>query len=377
MSIQSYETKKGTKWMYVKTIGKNANGQPIQKRKRGFKKQSEAKKALRELENQLDGGMIVKGGEEVFTPFFTNWMESQYKPRIKEERYENYNYMSNKHIVNNTAFGHKAIQEIKGGDINEFYNTKIEEGLSSSYINDLGKLLKRSFKRAVNDEKIKYNPVDKAEPVPLIRKEIEIWDEKEINTFLNEAKKDRLYICFLIAITTGMRQSEILGLQWKDVDFKKGLLHVRKSLSRKSKGEPIFNMPKTKSSIRSISVSKHVVEELKKHKEKQDEMIEMLGEVYSNYSLVIPSSIGTSMNHRNVLRTMDRLIENCGVKKITFHEMRHTHASLLLGKGLANYVEIKERLGHSDAKITLSIYSHPLSEEKDKVADAFDSLIKK
>ena len=164
-----------------------------------------------------------------------------------------------------------------------------------------------------------------------------------------------------MAIVTGMWQSELLGLRWKDVDLEKGHLTISQTLSHD--GNTFLLGGKTKSSLRKILLPTSIVAKLKKHRAIVLKENLSRGEEYQDNNLVMCTPSGTPINPANVRRSLNALIKKATVPKICFHDLRHTHATLLLAKDVNEKV-ISERLGHSNIKITLDTYSHVLPTSK-------------
>ncbi len=182
-----------------------------------------------------------------------------------------------------------------------------------------------------------------------------MWNEQEIQVFLKAAQDSRYSTVFHMALVTGMRQGELLDLRWKDVDLEKGHLTISQTLSHD--GKAFLFGGKTKSSLRKILLPVLTVSMLKKHravvlKEKLSQ-----GEEYQDNDLVMCTPSGTPINPANVRRSLNALIQKAAVQKICFHDLSHTHATLLFAKGVN---VISERLGHSNIKITLDTYLHVL-----------------
>ncbi|MED0671623.1 site-specific integrase [Aneurinibacillus aneurinilyticus] len=162
---------------------------------------------------------------------------------------------------------------------------------------------------------------------------------------------------------TGMRQGEILGLSWKDVDLDKGLLYVTQTLPHN--GKNIIVGAKTKTSIRSVALSSSTIKALKEHQNNTD----------TNPSgLVVCSTTGTPVNPANLRREWLKLIKLAEVPQIRFHDLRHTHASLMLKQG-EHIKVVSERLGHSKIQMTLDTYTHIMPNMQKEAASRFDNLI--
>jgi len=168
-----------------------------------------------------------------------------------------------------------------------------------------------------------------------------------------------------------MRQGEILGLRWRDIEFDRKTLNVRQTLSHT--GE-LVNATKTAASSRTIALPDQLVAELKKHKITQAEEKLKAGSLYTNNELVVATQLGTPLNPRNLVRNFYGLIKKTELNKIRFHDLRHTHASLLLIQG-AHPKVVSERLGHADTRITLDTYSHLLPNMQEETAKQFGDML--
>jgi integrase len=168
-----------------------------------------------------------------------------------------------------------------------------------------------------------------------------------------------------------MRRGEVLGLKWSDIDFKRSSIYVQRSLSRTKEKGLEFTDLKNSGSDRVIAVSPFVIEVLKKHKEKQDEDKRKLESMYDDNDLITCSFTGTPMEPRNLLRQYYSLIKKVGVPKITFHDQRHLHATLLLHMNVHIKV-VSDRLGHSRVQVTLDTYSHSSDELQRETANQFE-----
>ncbi|WP_185222794.1 tyrosine-type recombinase/integrase [Parageobacillus thermoglucosidasius] len=279
-------------------------------------------------------------------------------------------------MIDENPFANKPLSSITTEDIDSFYNLKLDEGYSTNYIRKMHQLLHQAFDQAVKWKKISYNPATQADPPSIKKEEMKIWSLNEIHKFLNECKNERNYITFLLAIYTGMRRGEILGLKWSDIDFDKKVIHVNRSLAYVPNKGYILTTLKTKNSKRQIPISDNVVKELLIHKAKQEEWKKRLGKAYEDNDLVICTEMGTMQDPRNILRVMRRLCKSSGVTAIRFHDIRHTHASILISSGV-DIVKVSARLGHANPKITLEIYAHLLPNIQDNVAETFENELNK
>jgi integrase len=228
----------------------------------------------------------------------------------------------------------------------------------------------KAFSQAVKWNEINSNPVVEADPPSIRKPEIEVWSKDNVRSFLDTCKNERHYITFLLAISTGMRRGELLGLRWCDIDLDDGIIHVNKSLANiPGKGNELGSL-KTRSAKRQIQLHDTVVKELRKHKENQDEWKRLVRNLYEDRDLVICSDTGSFQDPRNVIRVMKRIIKTANVPTIRFHDLRHTHASIMISQGL-DIVWVSARLGHANPRVTLEYYAHLLPGVQSELEDIF------
>ena len=205
------------------------------------------------------------------------------------------------------------------------------------------------------------------------RKEIRPLDREQVRAFLAAVSGDRLEAVYIVAITAGLRQGELLGLKWEDVDLDSGTLQVRRTISEARSGR-IFEAPKNGKG-RSIRLTKKAVEALRGHRKRQLEEKLRLGTLWQENGLVFPSQAGTPLAGRNLIRHVKRMLERSGLAStFRFHDLRHTRATLLLKQGI-RVKFVQELLGHGDVSLTLNVYSHVLPDMGDAAAGAMDEAL--
>jgi len=361
--------KRKTGFMYQIYLGKDEHGKAKFESKGSFKTKGEAKEAasLRELE--LKNGESGDLTEITFESFAKRWLATK-EMNLRYNTFFNYRERIRLYML--PLFGRKKMKDVKVIHIQDWHQS-MSKTHSMTTVADAHKLMKRIFKDAVSWEVINKNPFDKI-PTPTSKfKTMETWTKEDVATFLQGSKDDAMYMAFYLALATGMRQSEILGLTWDNVSFEHQYITVNSVLETRSK--QLINDTKTKSSSRRIDCSHDLMNELKKHRTRQKQMKLIAGTAWQNhYDLVITTGFGTPIVARNLLRSFTRLKKKLGLKEITFHELRHTHASLLLQNKVHPKI-VSERLGHSTIKMTLDVYSHLIPTMQKEAADLFDQLL--
>jgi integrase len=189
---------------------------------------------------------------------------------------------------------------------------------------------------------------------------------------------DHLEALYVLALHTGMRRGELLGLKWEDVDLDGYVVRVRRTLTRVENGKRLaLGEPKTKKSRRTVRLTKRAVEALKRHRARQAEEKLKVGYLYQDQGLVFAGEVGNLINPSNLRqRSFAPLLERAGLgdQRITFHDLRHTCASLLFQKNVHSKL-VQELLGHASVAITLDTYSHMLPGMGGEAADAMGEAL--
>jgi integrase len=202
---------------------------------------------------------------------------------------------------------------------------------------------------------------------------MEILTQEQANRLLAVTQNDPLHALWVTAITTGMRKEELAGLRWMDVNLEKKTIQIQQvALTVYQKGI-IISEPKSEESRRTIELSKATVNALRVHQEKQERIKESSSE-WEDYGLVFCSKKGRPIGSRNLLKYFHVALEKAGLPKVTFHSLRHLHATLLLVAGVHPKI-VQERLGHSRIDITLDLYTHVIPGLQKPAADIIDTLI--
>lgn len=375
MAGSVHKDKESGKWYYMLTLY-DENGKRRQKKKRGFDTKGKAKAALTEAENEVNKGTYVEPSKETFINFINDWFEIKKKniPRsAKTTRMYIDSYIipmfDNKVTLGNLKLTHvdKFINKM-----HSFDRGNGKTGYAPTTIKRAMDIIKASLEYAVDSGLIQKNVAKKATLPKGTNKEMKVWDEDEIEVFLKCAEDDKLYILYYMALMTGMRQGELLGLRWRDIDFNNHTITVKQVLAHN--GKEFYSGAKTAAGNRTIGINSKTMQKLIDHKASIEKDKDLHGEAYINYDLVVCTPIGTPYNPSNILnRSFKPLIQKAGVTPIRFHDLRHTHATMLLKLG-ENPKVIQERLGHANIKVTLETYSHVLPSMQKQVATKLDAL---
>ncbi|MFC5713828.1 tyrosine-type recombinase/integrase [Thalassorhabdus alkalitolerans] len=374
-SFQKYTTQQGQKWMFKMDVGINPEtGQRKTTTRRNFRTKKEAQVAASKLEQEIASGLFLQNDSLTFKEVFNQWYENHSKT-IKVSTKKRIESMFNKHIL--PRFGKLKIKDITRPYCQEMIND-IAHSIAS--VNDIKIQANQVFKYAIKMDILLKNPLDHV-TIPKQAKELvhessdreerNYWKKEEIKKFLtitNQELSLRDHVLFHLLIYTGARKGELLALTWDDIDFEAGSLRLSKTLFY-SQGQHLFQTSKTKDSKRLISLSTQTLSLLKKWQIQQKEENLAWGNRNKD-DIVFTRDEGTPLRSAYLNEKLNIIIKKHTLHRITIHGLRHTHASLLFEAG-ASIKEVQERLGHSDIKMTMNIYTHVTDHLKEQTAEKF------
>ncbi|EUJ36659.1 putative phage integrase [Brochothrix thermosphacta DSM 20171 = FSL F6-1036] len=204
------------------------------------------------------------------------------------------------------------------------------------------------------------------------------YNKEELQHFFKCLEADNRYMqltLFRILAFSGIRVGEALALNWQDINFKESTIRINKTVSQGIHGKTLVQTPKTKTSIRTLSIDPQTINILKTWRRKQKEYYLMCGiNTLKPRQLIFSNKNNTFLESRSIVYLMNSIVEKHNLKRITTHGLRHTHCSLLFESG-ANLQDVKERLGHSDIQTTMNIYTHVTEKAKENTADKFAKYV--
>ncbi|MFC0561959.1 site-specific integrase [Halalkalibacter alkalisediminis] len=368
------KNKKTGKWDFVFNCGFNpTSGKRKQIRRRAFETKRLAMEAMTRLQAELLEKEFIDLSKITYLSFMEEWFEER-KNLLQKSTFETHFIYYKNHIK--PKLGHFKIQQIYPLHIQKFINDLIRENKYSEHtIILVYRIVHASFKKAKIIKLIKDNPAIGITLPKIRRKEMNLWTLEQVNDFLRKSKKvkrlTRCYIGFLLAIFTGMRQGEILGLRWKDINDEKQTIFIRQTLTQDAE---LKNGAKNTSSVRSIHIPDSLFLALKTHRKTIIEEKLQLGQEYNDFDLVLCTKNGKPIIPRNFRKEFYNLSEKVNLPKIRFHDLRHTHATILIQQNV-NVKLISERLGHSEIGTTLDTYSHVLPNMQKSVSEELNKII--
>ena len=363
------------KWEIVVDIGKDQfTGKRKQKKKRGFNTKKEADKALTKILNEINEGIYSEPTNMTVNQYMEIWFKER---KLTVERTTYQNNVAFFRIYISPQIGSLKMIEVTPFVLQQFVNELVEKtNLASSTIHKIFDVLKVSFAKAVKLKIIKENPIVLVDLPKIKKSEMKVWDINQVNFFLENVsniKRPSKYItAYLLALLTGMRQGEILGLRWRDIDFQTKQIFITQTLSHD--GKELRNSTKTRAGNRAIHIPNVLINCLKIERKKFLENKFKYGNEFEDNDLVVCTKNGKPVKPTNLSSAFKKDVKKVGLPIIRFHDLRHTHATMLIQQNI-NPKVIQERLGHSRIGITLDIYSHVLPSMQQEVAMKLDKIV--
>ena len=336
----------------------------------GRTKQEVAEK-LRKAIAERDDGLDFDAENLTLAEYLKQWLEGSVQGSVAKSSFERYEQLSRVHIV--PAIGTVKLKKLTPAHVQSLYRTKIDEGLAERTVEYIHATLRKALGQAVKWQLVSRNVAEAATAPRPRKREMMAFDREQARRLLDAARGDRLEALYVLAMTAGLRQGELLGLKWADLDLEEGTLSVRRSL-RIDKDGAHYTEGKRDRSRRSIELGAGTVGALRTHRKRQLEERVRYGGLWEDHGLVFCQKDGRPVRRWNLEREFYKLLKSATLPKITFHGLRHTCASLLiLNKTSAKVVS--EMLGHADVAFTLRVYSHVLPGMQRSAADGMDEML--
>src|SRR5215218_1159537 len=335
------------------------------------KTRAEGNQKLTKAMSDRDSGIIFDTGSLTVGEYLNRWLKDV-ENTVRKSTYERNEQLVRLHI--RPAVGRITLKNLTTTQARWFYRERLDSGLAPATVHKLHIVLHKALKAAVADGLVPRNAAAGLKLPRITREEINPLSPKETHRLLEAASGDRLEALYVLAIATGLRQGELLALKWEDVDLERGVLRVRRTLTRTG-GKVSLGEPKTKKSRRSVNLTAAAAGALRSHLSRQLEEMERIGSLYRPGGLVFANEIGGIINPSNLRnRSFARLLKRAGLPKIRFHDLRHTCATLLLSRNV-NPKIVSEMLGHSSISVTLDTYSHVLPTMRDSAVRALEDAL--
>jgi integrase len=341
-------------------------------------KRQDAERELTRLLGTLDAGTYVEPNKVTVADHLRAWLDGAHG--LAPKTAERYRELAEQQII--PHLGAIPLQKLRPAKVQTWHEALLASGgkdgkpLSARTVGHAHRVLHRALQRAVESEALARNAASVIKPPNVEEEEIEILDAEQIATVLNRLAGHELYPIVFLALATGLRRGELLGLQWGDIDLDGGaFLKVERTLEETKTGLRL-KPPKTKHGRRTLALPPSAVAMLRAHRVQQLELRMSLGLgrpgpeafAFSNYD-------GSPRSPDNLSRDWKRAVRALKLPQVMFHALRHTHVSALIAGGL-DVVTISRRIGHSSPVVTLKVYAHLFSKTDAKAASAIEATLR-
>ena len=333
------------------------------------KTKTQTEQKLRQSITDADRGLAFDAGALLLSGYLDKWLLN-IRDTVRQRTWERYEQIVRVHLK--PTIGRLKLKNVTPTHLRGLYREKLDAGASNRTVQYIHTTLRKALQDAVSDELIPRNVADGIKAPRPTKKEINPLSPEQARMFLEAIRDDPLEALYVLAIHRGLRQGELLGLKWDDVDLLTGTLLVRRTLSLTRDGH-VFEQPKNGKG-RSIDLTQSAADALRSHLQRQLKEIEALGDEYQDQGLIFPGEKGQPMRPWTLTRKLQRILERAGLPHLRFHDLRHTCATLLLSKGVHPKF-VQELLGHATISITLDTYSHVIPAMGDQTRKAIEDVL--
>ena len=370
MSVKELERNK--KYKITVAIGYNGNKR-INHYETFYGGKKEAILRENEIKSQLKNNSFVNKSKITMKELLEEWL------KYSKDIWSPKTYIANAHWceIINKSIGHIKLQDINVKILEDFYKELRENTTySDKTIQHFYTIITTSLKKAIIWGYIVNNPNSFIEKPKVRKKEIQCYSPEEVEKLLECIKNESLKYQAMIylAIDSGARRGEIVGLTWNDIDFKKQTLNINKSVQYTKELGIFEKTTKTQTSDRIIYLSNKTIEILKAYQKEQLENKLKLGSKWENSKRIFTTIVGGDMHPDTPSQILEKIIKKYNLKRISFHGLRHTSISLQISSGIQAQI-ISKRAGHSSVSTTHSIYSHFFDNEFKEVASAMNNIL--
>ena len=350
---------------------------------KGTKKQAE--KELASLINRLETGNYIKPNKITVGLFLEQWLRDYASTNTAPRTFERYAEISRLHLIPN--LGRITLTQLRPEHLQSYYSHELTSGrlnakggLSAQTVNHHHRVLSAALNHAVKWGLLTRNIANAVDPPRPVKKEMATIQAEDINSLLEEARKLEkgssipYYTLFYAALHTGMRRGELLALRWSDIDLELMTISVNRSLQVLKDGTKIIREPKTPKARRLIAMTPSLALQLREHKESQSALRLLAGKPLQQDDLIFSDLDGQPINPNTITPAFTKIAKRAGFK-LRLHDLRHTHATLMLKSGVHPKI-VSERLGHATVAFTLDTYSHVVPGLQEAAAKAFDDKLK-
>ena len=321
--------------------------------------------------NQIDQGLTFEDSNLTLGEYLKEWITIK-KNDLRLRSGFQYERLINLYI--SPMLGKIKLKDLNLRIVNQFYETLKSKGVGLSNIRYSHRVLHAALEQAVKSGIIGRNPAHGATVPRATHKEMKILNDQQVSLFLMAAANSKYKTLYHLAITTGMRFSELRGLCWSDIDWIKGTIKISRQIQDVTGKGSLSGAPKSFAGTRTILLGEKSLTELREQQQRVTMDIRKAGNNWKDHDLIFPTLVGTPFVSMSLQHDFKRILQSANLPNIRFHDLRHTAASLMLNHGVPALV-VSKILGHSNPSITLSIYAHSTIDMQSMAAGIMDAIV--
>jgi len=366
----SIRSKGKNSWQLQVYTGTGPDGKPRRHFETVHGRKGDAQRRLNELLGSLDKGVYTPPGRLTVAEHLKNWLEGYVKTNCSQRTLDGYQSIIERHLI--PALGHIQLKQLHPQAIQSYYGKACEQ-LSTRTVHHQHRVLSQSLKFAVRQGYLGRNPCELVDAPSPRSKAMRTLTPFEVEVLFDTAKDSYYYPVIYTAVSTGLRQAELLGLRWRDIDLDMLSISVSQVLYKR-RGICQFKEPKTSHSRRRVAMTPKLALFLREYKAEREALYHELGKELTLDSLVFTSAGGKPIDPCVLTHAFTRIARQAGLEGVRFHDLRHTFASLMLLRGAKPKV-ISEALGHSSVAFTMDVYSHIISGMQEDAMALLDEVL--
>jgi integrase len=366
------DRKHGT-WAYRLSAGTDPRtGKRVQTYKGGFTTKRDAQTARNAVADQISSGAYRYDGRQTTGEFLTGWIEAKVADGLRPSSALMYRRYVEMDLI--PALGRIRLADLTEVHVEDMIRDLRAAGRGATTVRRIHAVLRSALSSAKAKRLVRTNVASDVAGPSVQKSKVRPWEPEEVGTFLDAAAAHRLGALFELAVFSGLRRGELIGLRWEDVDLTRGLLRVRTQRVQVG-GQVVEGKPKTKAGEdRRVDLGDRAIGALIGHRLQQDQERNDWGAGYQDHGLVFAKEDGTALLPQYVTRLFDTLTERASLRRVRFHDLRHAAASLMLSAGV-DIAVVSKRLGHSSIAITSDVYGHLVGGAGRSAAQAAESLV--
>jgi len=335
------------------------------------KTQRECRDWVKETLAKIGNGLTFSGTQVTVAKFMKMWMDGK-ELSARPQTVSAYRALVKQHVL--PSMGDMRLQDIQPAHLKQLYLFKKEEGRGARTVQVIHMVMHAVLRQAVKEGVLGRNPADAVQRPKAEAAERHILTEEQAQQLIIATENTRYGTLIYMALMTGMREGELLGLKWSDVNWTIGQLYIQRQLQVKKVNGSVLVPPKTKAGVRHIKLGPGTLGRLARHREQQELLKDGNQARWEENDLIFPNTIGKPESARNMYEDYKGLLKENGLPAINFHALRHTALSIMLDMGTPVNT-VQKWAGHSKASVTTDTYGHSMAHAENEVAARLEELL--